>query len=220
MEKNYGTASGTGLRKLFTGANKKLMIVICVQSCILLLMLIGAYFYLVHPHVKFFFVSPKVYHGIGYHESGIASQNDQMVDAHYGNFLEGYEYFGFDQYEIVDFYYVDNSHRSSHMGEVPSFYVFDLDVGDARQELIEYITTIGVSCENLDYLFNKPDVELYILPGHQFSLRDQFLCAFSREGGYVRYMVMTPSMDVYTIGNIHHNLLWYSKLDWDAISGQ
>ena len=220
MEKSCWMTSGTGLRRLFTGENKKLMIIICIQSCTLLMMFIGAYFYLVHPHVKYFFVSAKVYHGMEHYESGVASQNGQNVDAHYGNFLEGYEYFGFDQYEIADFYYVDNSHRSSNMGEVSSFYVFDLDVGDSRQELIEYITTIGVSCGNLDYLFNKPDVELYILPGDQFSLRDQFLCAFSREGGYVRYMVMTESENVYTKENIHHNLLWDSKLTWDAVSGE
>jgi len=219
MEKSYGMTSGTGLRKLFTGPNKKLMIVICIQSFILLGIFIGAYFYFIHPYVKYFYVPAKVYHGIEYYESGVASQNNQNGDSHYGNFLDGYEYFGFDQYEIVDFYYVDNSHLSSHKGEVSSFYVFDLDVGDARQELIEYITTIGVSCGNLDYLFDEPDIELYILPGDQFSLRDHFLCAFSREGGYVRYMVMTESVNVYVIGNIHHNLLWDSTLTWDAISG-
>ena len=216
MEKSYGMTSGTGLRKLFTGANKKLMIVICIQSCILLAMVICVYFYFVHPYVKYFTLSPKVYHGIEHYESGIVSRKS---DAHAGNFLDGYEYFGFDQYEVADLYYVDNSHRSSHMGEISSFYVFDLDVGNSRQELIEYITTIGVSCGNLDYLFDEPDIELYILPGDQFSLRDHFLCAFSREGGYVRYMVMTESVNVYAIGNIHHNLLWDSTLTWDAISG-
>ena len=215
MEKNYGMTSGTGLDKSYSGTNKMLIVVICILTSMLLVVIIGAYCYFVHPYVKYFCLSPKVYHGVEHCEAGVISRKEN-ADA--GKFLDAYEFYGFSKYDIVDFYYVDNSHRSGRFtGEVSSFYVFDLDVGDSRQELIDYITTIGVSCGNLDFPYHEPDIELYILPGDQFSLRDNFLCAFSREGGYVRYMLMTESMNVFAIENIPYNLLWDSTLTWEAI---
>lgn len=214
MEKNYGMTSGTGLDKSYSGINKMLIVVIGILTSMLLVAIIGAYCHFVHPYVKYFCLSPKVYHGVEHYEAGVISRKEN-ADA--GKFLDAYEFYGFSKYDIVDFYYVDNSHRSGRFsGEVSSFYVFDLDAGDSRQELVDYITTIGVSCGNLS-LYGEPDIELYILPGDRFSLRDHFLCAFSAETGFVRFMLMTESVNVYTTYDLVYSLLWDSALTWEAI---
>lgn len=193
---------------------KILVVFICIMAGLLLASAIFAYVYFIHPFVMYFTNCPNVQHGIEYYENGVDTQDFSI-------FQDALVYYGFSQYDVADFYYVDNSKRCGNaINAISDFYVVDFDAGESRQEVIDDIATTGIYCGNLDQYYNQQEIEVYLIPGDRFSLRDHFVCAFSRETGYIRFMMMTESVNLHSTYDVILNIFRDSAMEWNAISGE